>query len=240
MEDLPKLKAVRRMEYPDDSYPKIFNLEAQDTLLYRPRVVPVLPKEVLGGITYGAEIVSSPPSNLLRRYLILGFERFTDPMEQLKRTKEIVKHFEVEDVYTRMTIVEDQTLEMFNHALKPLERLWVSQSPGANDMGNLSAAANLARELIRSKRVLFPEGCELQKLLMDIPAMDPDLSDLQYPAEASALYLISAFFYWPISEPESTVQKKPWSLWDKLDIPPQVQLDRSLEKKWAWYENRTR
>jgi hypothetical protein len=216
------------MEHPDDSYPKIFNLEAQDTLVYRPRVVPVLPKELPGGITYGAEIVNAPPSNLLRRYLILGFERFTDPMDQLKRTKEIVRHFEVEDVYTRLTVVEDQTVELFNHALKPLERVWLTQSPGANEAGNLSAAANLARELIRSKRVLFPEGCELQKLLLEIPAMDPDLSDLQFPAEASALYLISGLFYWPTSEPESSGMKKGWDPWDKLR-----DLDVSRMDPWA-------
>ena len=233
MDDLPKIREIRRMEYPTEAYPKLFELQEKGTVIYRPRLAVVLPKEVPGGTTLGAEVCNSPPSNLARKQLVLGFWRFTDPVEQLKQAKTIIKQYEIEDAYSRLTLVEEDTLELFNHDMERVsERLSFQRPTRSDDMGHIHPHATQARELIRNKRVLFPEGCELQKLLTDIPAADPDIVDRDYPAEASALYLIASLYYLSTYEPNpGGRKKKPYEPWARLENLDVNKLHQEWEKK---------
>ncbi len=221
-----EVKRVRRPEDPKADYPRLFEFakngvkamnREEKILIYRPRLCFVFPKEKPGCVVLAAEFCKIPPSNAPRKLFLIEFALFTDGMELLRQVQAQAVKYDVEDIYARVTPVEDDTIRAFNSSRHVQERLSINRPPYTDKEGHIAAHASILKDLMRSKRVIYREGAGFEKLLDGLPKMAPDLSDEDFPAEAAVLYLLVALYGWPTDEPGYQEKPREWSPWDILN-----------------------
>lgn len=239
------VEKIRRIEYPSEDYPPIYeftkNNEATPTergeLTYRHRMCFMMPREKPGCAVLGAEFCRIPANNDPRKLFLVQLKFFTDSTEMLRHVQAERTRFEIEDIYSRVTPVEDETIRAFNSGCRTLERLSYSKPPYTDTQGHISTHMAIFRDLARNKRVVFRNGAGFEKLLEGLPTMDPDITDEHFPAEAAALYLLTALYAWPTEEPEPRRERGPYDPFKKLDNIGDY-LDKSLAEKQRYFQNR--
>ena len=211
--EFPELTPIKR----DVGYPPVWDWVAAKTAVYRPRLCLTFPKKRPGAL---ALLLEEAEFRRLKKFHVAWFEEFTHTNLLLADASEAAKHYEVTDIFARLTQPEKDFLEFFNsNQQRHATRLSVRPVPHADPAGKIDFHLNLLSELQQTdrERCFFPKESDIPKLLAEVPEMAHEVTDADFPAVACVAYGVAALYYHETLEPESSWKKKTWNVWGPLN-----------------------
>ncbi|MBI5580724.1 MAG: hypothetical protein HY895_16350, partial [Deltaproteobacteria bacterium] len=176
----------------DPGYPAAFEWDQAKTSVYDPFLCFVFSKKAAPGAVglffQGADF------RQLKRYYIPWFEQFKQSNDLLNRVAELIKMYDIKNIYTRLTRPERDFFNFFNNERKHYQRLPILPVPNASDKGLFNYHSDLLMQLQTAgrERVFFAEGSEIPSIMAGIPELPGEVSDMEYPAAACICYGVAA------------------------------------------------
>jgi len=206
--DLPRAKD--EITYGHDG-PPVFGCPELETSFYRLRASWAPARKEAGGLTLLGEEADWRSNR--RKIFVLWFQEYNDTGELLVKLQELVREYQIQDVYARLTRVEHYFLSYFNSEQKFRRRISTRRPPRADDSGCIDYHLNLVNELLRPgrERVYFPNGSNIPQILQSLTDDETahGITDIDHPAAASLVYGITALFHYSTYEaPESRGYQK--------------------------------
>jgi hypothetical protein len=139
----------------------------------------------------------------------------------LSRHQELVRDYQIRDIYARLTKVEHDFLNYFNSKQEFRQRLSCTRPAKAEDGGCIDFHLNLTADLLKpgSQRVFLPTGSNIPQLLQSLADQETahEISDIEQPAVASIVYGIASIHYYATYEVPDSGKQSPYDPWAILE-----------------------
>jgi hypothetical protein len=204
-QQLPTITPITRID--KEEGPPIWYWKEADVGIYGPRLAATLPKKTPGALTMWLEEYEFRRN---KRYFCAYFKTFTDAGLMMEEARELMKVYEIPDLYIRLTPVERDFVSSWNDMRKYYMRVNTRTPPRTDETGSITYHLNLLQELTRPgrERVFYGEDSEVPQVMAAVRELFGEATDTDFPAVASVVYGAAACYHHETIE--EVKKKKPY------------------------------